>query len=230
MMRSWARPAIAASALACKPVIYTGRHSAPWVRYLNALKSQKCILSSFTTCRPHPVGTSPRTFRASYTVFFMDLMGPFKSRSKHKIGAHWDSSHNAWRSNLTVVLPNGRATNMFLGYFAEVMDAASAYRECLVAYKEVCDQPDLTLERLAVMLHAIAVAQNARPKRTRTSTHSGVSWNKHGKYWKAQLYIKDDGRGRIIHGGNFDEEIAAAHAHKRAKLLWTQITGIHGQS
>jgi hypothetical protein len=114
---------------------------------------------------------------------------------------------------------------MFLGYFAKVMDAGTAYQECLAAYREVREQPDLTLERLAVALRVIAVANGARPKRTKTSAHTGVSWNKNGRYWKAQLYIKDDGRGRIIHGGNFKEELAAAQAHKRAKLLWAQITG-----
>jgi hypothetical protein len=153
-------------------------------------------------------------------------MGPFESRSKHKIDAHWNASHNAWRANLTVVLPNRGTTYMFLGYFAKVTNAAAAYQECLVAYREVREQPDLTFERLAVVVHAIAVAHGARPKRTTTSTHTGVSWNKIGRYWKAQLYIKDDGRGRVIHGGNFNDELAAAQAHKRAKLLWLQITGL----
>jgi hypothetical protein len=171
-----------------------------------------------------------RVFRLPNTLFIMDLMGPFESRSKQKIGAHWNASHNAWRANLTVVLPNRGTINMFLGCFANVMDAASAYEQSLVAYREAREQPDLTFERLAVMLYAIAVAHGARRKRTTTSTHTGVSWNRNGSYWKAQLYMKDDGRGRIIHGGNFNDERAAAQAHKRAKLLWFQITGLHEQS
>jgi hypothetical protein len=164
------------------------------------------------------------------TLFDMDLMGPFNCRSKRALGAHWDSTHNAWRANLTVVLPNRGTTNMFLGHFVKLTEAARTYEECLVAYREVREQPNLTFEHLAVMLRAIAAAHGARPKRTKSSGYTGVSWNRNGKYWKTQLYIKDEGKGKIIHGGNFNDELAAAQAYQRAKLLWEQVRGIDERS
>jgi hypothetical protein len=160
---------------------------------------------------------------STYHFPSMDLMGPFEARSKYKIGAHWDSAHNAWRANLTVLLPGSGTTNLFLGYFANLTDAERAYQECRTRYRELREKPDLAIEYLRTTLRDIAAANGARPKRNKTSAYTGVSWNKNGKYWKSQLYIKDGGKGRIIHGGNFSDELAAAEAYKRAKLLWAQI-------
>lgn len=142
------------------------------------------------------------------------------------MGAYWKPKHNAWRTNLCVKLPNRGTTTIFIGYFAEETDAARAYLESRTLYRNLHEeQPDLPFEQLTAILRAVGAAFGARPKKSRRSSYAGVTWDKRGKCWKVQIYVKENGKGRALYAGNFKDELSAAVAYQQAKLLWLQIGG-----
>jgi hypothetical protein len=142
-------------------------------------------------------------------------------------GVTWEKARKCWVARLAAKRPSGGWTMLSLGRFKSQADAGKAYVEARSLYEDLKKkQPGLSLGEIRKQLIAVVATCDKHQRRPKWSEYEGVTWDKKWKVWKARLYTRQNGEGKICHIGNFRDELSAAYAHKMAKLLLAQINDL----